>query len=498
MRFSFPIQLLFLCASFGLFLNPQTARAAFILDDFDDPAQVVSPEMQNDEITTSNVGDFDSERSMEINAVWSRSPPVGFLASNRDGGSQLTSDVNYLSQSQGSFKDVRFVLAYEFEETDATEGGRNNAILFEFERLVTTASDLSLRMFARDDVSGRFSVSFDDLSRTDSPFTLAIPLVDFKVGLAGIQANFEKLRRMSISFRAKPPQDSTANMQVEMALNSIRFGRIPEPSTLLLALGIVLVLACRRVSFQALFAVCFVFFLYPSSAQAAFILDDFDDPAEVVSPEMLNEFADTPNVGALNATRSIRVVSLRGNPDGHLDSSLTSTSILTGQLNQLNPRTAGGAVIAAVQTNYDFDITDLTESESNNALFFDFKQLTSEAPPSLFMILLNDTSGFFVHLNRVVPRSIEPFTLVVPFNSFTRRGGAPGLPDYQTIQSVWVELRASSLSGGGPDPLNFFVELDRIRVGKVPEPSLGCWRCQVFMLACWRVTVPVRLVACEK
>jgi hypothetical protein len=101
-------------------------------------------------------------------------------------------------------------------------------------------------------------------------------------------------------------------------------------------------------------------------------------------------------------------------------------------------------------------------------------------PPSFFMILLRDDNDFFLYLQRPVRLSSQPFTLVAPFDRFTFRDGQPGSPNFTSIRELNVELRASAVAGGGPDPLNFFVQLDRIRIGQIPEPNsfemiIGGW-----------------------
>ncbi len=227
---------LLVLSHFTLGLSVPTVRSELLLDDFDVPAEALSPEMLNESVTTLNVGDFDSSRSMEISAVYSSSPPTGFLAANRDSNSQLRAEVNYAPRpSVSSFRDVRSVLAYEFAEVDATDGGQNDAILFDFEQLVATAATLTLLMFVQDDFSGRFNVNLTDFPSRYAPFQLTIPFTEFRA-VGGMEVNFEKLRRVSFILFANPPQDSMTELHVTMALNSIRFGRIPEPTVVFLAL----------------------------------------------------------------------------------------------------------------------------------------------------------------------------------------------------------------------------------------------------------------------
>lgn len=214
---------------------------------------------------------------------------------------------------------------------------------------------------------------------------------------------------------------------------------------------------------------CLCCLLFPATVRAEFILDDFDDPAQVVSPGMFDEFVTTTNVGPLQAIRNMRISGARGNPDGLLDSNISSASVLTGQITNLNPG-ASNTTRVGVQSTYDFPSTDFTEGGKNNALIFDFLQLTSEMPPSLFTVRVDDDVDFFFNFNQSLALNPGPFTIAVPFDQFQSRGG-PNVLDPTKIEFMSFSLRASELSGGGPDPLNFFVELERIRVGRIPEPQ---------------------------
>lgn len=105
---------------------------------------------------------------------------------------------------------------------------------------------------------------------------------------------------------------------------------------------------------------------------------------------------------------------------------------------------------------------------ANGTLLMDFRRMESAIPPSYLLVLLNGT----VHSEFGLPRSADPFTLAIPFSGFTSRCGTPGLPDYAHVTSLSFEIRASGYTGGGPDPLNFVMELDRVGIGEtVPEPS---------------------------
>jgi hypothetical protein len=207
---------------------------------------------------------------------------------------------------------------------------------------------------------------------------------------------------------------------------------------------------------------------YP--ALAAIIIDDFDDPVQVITPAMQGQFIETQNVGDLKAERRVRISALQGNPTGFLDSNISSPSTLTAQITRLNP-IPFGETLSSVQSDYAFPTSDFEQNGQNNALLFDFRKLTSEMPPSFFMILLRDDNDFFRYLEGPVRLSSQPFTLVAPLDRFTFRDGQPGSPNFASIRELNLTLRASAVAGGGPDPLNFFVQLDRISVGRIPEPN---------------------------
>jgi hypothetical protein len=205
----------------------------------------------------------------------------------------------------------------------------------------------------------------------------------------------------------------------------------------------------------------------PRRSAAEIILDDFDQSVLSTSPPS-DEWAVTQDVGQLHATRQVQIAALAGLPDGQIDSNITRASALSASISHLNPQYSGDRPIVSVEFEYSFDTVDITEGGINDALFLDFLRLESEAPPSLLLVLVND----YAHLDNTVPTNSVPFTVVVPFVEFTRRGGGGDLPNFTGARGIEFEIRASNLTGGGPDPLNFLMQLDRIRVGRIiPEPS---------------------------
>ncbi len=137
-------------------------------------------------------------------------------------------------------------------------------------------------------------------------------------------------------------------------------------------------------SLLILLSVLMALWLPVLSSHAAFILDDFDDPVIVTSPES-DEFVTTTGVGPLNAERQVKISWIgQGEPDGQLDANISLPSILTGQVSNLNPHNVNGAPIVSLQMHYSFPSTDFCEEGVNDALFFDFLRLESEIPPFFF------------------------------------------------------------------------------------------------------------------
>jgi hypothetical protein len=131
-----------------------------------------------------------------------------------------------------------------------------------------------------------------------------------------------------------------------------------------------------------------------NAARGEVILDDFDDPASVVAPAMLDEFIDTLSVGHFSAERSIRIASFAAEPEGRIDVDAGGSSALIARLGKLNAANTSLSKIASVQSNYNFTLpglpfsfVDVSEGGRNNAVLLDFKELRSAMTPSFLRIL---------------------------------------------------------------------------------------------------------------
>ena len=214
-----------------------------------------------------------------------------------------------------------------------------------------------------------------------------------------------------------------------------------------------------------------------SAARAVLIIDDFDDPAEAVTPAMIDQFVETPHVGDLNARRSIRIFGSQAEPTGRIDVNAGGSSAFVAELGDLNPTTSTGLRIVSVQSQYDFTLpgqplsyVDITGGGANNAFFFSFKSLTSAVNPSFARVILQDAiNSYEASFDSSIIQNPRPFTLSMPFESFTVRGGSAGLPDFAKVRTFHFTLRV--FQGSELEDLDFHMELDQIRVGRVPEPA---------------------------
>ena len=194
----------------------------------------------------------------------------------------------------------------------------------------------------------------------------------------------------------------------------------------------------------------------PASGQ---LIDDFDDPASVVSPAMENVFVRTENVGPLDALREIRLASIAANADATLTIGDGVMRADVGSLHAINPDIEPHF---AAQMWYTFEPADFS---SGNAFMFDFNSVVGQ--PDFVRIIIYDGSGHsFVAEYRPIPE--RGHTAVFPFDTFLRRNGQRWPINFETIQGADVSIYARR----SHDPNHHWaVEIDRIYVATVPEPE---------------------------
>ncbi len=213
--------------------------------------------------------------------------------------------------------------------------------------------------------------------------------------------------------------------------------------------------------------------LFAAPLHAGFVLDDFDDPAGVVSPEMEGIPTITDNVGILAARRRLEIEAIQADPIATLDSSITVESHLTGMMTDLMPTFVNGLPRASILIWYDQFVGDFTENGINDTLLIDVTSIVGPTPPAFLRVLVQETThtgtSFFALVAPLVETS-SPLTIALPFDSFASRGGGPEGADFKTIRLMVIEFFANGFFGE-PEELGWTVQLDRIRVGRVPEPN---------------------------
>jgi hypothetical protein len=207
-------------------------------------------------------------------------------------------------------------------------------------------------------------------------------------------------------------------------------------------------------------------------AGAGLIIDDFNDPATLESMEG-PESVFTDGVGDLSATREISFRQIGGGQEiAEADVSLTVPG-------QYRVDVEDGGSILFVEAKYSFEPTDLTQGGLNDAFLVEFTLAEGvittfpsgyRAQPPAVRLLAYPSSGrslllaeFTNVLTVPFPRHQTPYTMVVPFERFTDRGGGTINGDFTGIYGF--ELWLSAAGANGP----WQVDIDSIRVGSTTE-----------------------------
>ena len=206
-----------------------------------------------------------------------------------------------------------------------------------------------------------------------------------------------------------------------------------------------------------------------SSASADIIIDDFDDPAHTVSPAMDNVFVPTEHVGPLDAFREIRLASFAANPDATID---IVDGKFRSQVGDLHATGNGFRPQFASQIFYEFEPTDFTVH--GDAFLFDFHSVSGSVLPERIRVLIFDDDARFSYYAEARPLPAGSYTAALPFADFIRRDGVPHDINFTKIWRIWPEFFANSNLTDYSNH-NWTIEVERVRVGTVPEPSGLCW-----------------------
>jgi len=217
----------------------QAAQAEIVLDEFDDSDTVLLPQMNLDYVRTDNVGSQLAHRSLRFVAF--DTDPTGRFESNPNGSSSLVGVLESLAPRWDGDRTIHLQFWYDFDSIDATEAGRNDAFLLDFQSLSSKETVLTLRTFVGDDVTSRHNASLP-LASSDHAVTVAVPFSLFT-------ANFDKLESVHFSLGVRAPLGQN-DMDFSMELDRVRIGRIPEPRAMSLV-AILLGCVVRSVRLQA-------------------------------------------------------------------------------------------------------------------------------------------------------------------------------------------------------------------------------------------------------
>jgi hypothetical protein len=253
-----------------------------------------------------------------------------------------------------------------------------------------------------------------------------------------------------------------------------------------------------RVKLCALAAVTAFWVARPLHAEI--ILDDFDDRAEVV--EISTGFGQHPvitdQLGGLGATRELLFTASQTEPnEWSFDADIRSSSALSAELRG-HSRTSTNSAIITYPVRYSFSPIDVTEQGANNAFLFDFQSHQGTEAPLFFRVAASAPSPSGTSLETFAAFTFDfnlsttPFTTIVPFTDFTVRGGVTPAPDFSAlgITSLIIDFFFRNPS----EDIQWFLELDRIRIGHTPIPEpIAAWLAALGAL----LSTGVRLRQCR-
>jgi hypothetical protein len=214
-------------------------------------------------------------------------------------------------------------------------------------------------------------------------------------------------------------------------------------------------------------------------ARAEIVVDDFDEPDQVF--EVSNGFEQHPvtteHIGDLDASRKLLVTASQTIPDGwSFDTGVHATSTLSAAIHG-HSRTSTNSAVITFPVSYTFLPVDMTENGANTTLLFDFVSQDGTERPLLFRVSVSALSAsgtshdVYTSFVNDLKLSTTPFTTVVPFSTFSTRGGGPPAPDFSTFRPSVLSIDFFFLNP--VENIQWSMELDRIRIGNfpIPEPS---------------------------
>jgi len=238
------------------------AWADIVIDDFVDGLRIDLPEQNTERVVSQSIGDFSALRSVAVNGL--RPIPNGFLDIDQTQPSALTVEIPTSTQiPPDGILNVSLVYSLATlpsNGVDLGEGGKNNAVILEFDRL-TADSPLShsriyvLAMRHRQagsiNTSSSYISTYRPMPQSSHPFSLAFPFDTFQLARGAPIPDFDFSSILELHVLVEPAlldPGLPEQLGFHMILTQIRVDHIvPEPRTVsLCALSMMLCFARYR------------------------------------------------------------------------------------------------------------------------------------------------------------------------------------------------------------------------------------------------------------
>ncbi|MEQ8838182.1 MAG: hypothetical protein RID07_15355, partial [Lacipirellulaceae bacterium] len=169
------------------------------------------------------------------------------------------------------------------------------------------------------------------------------------------------------------------------------------------------------------------------------------------------------------AERTLSFFDVFTTPVARIDSNLTRESRFTAIRSSADP--SEGLGLARLSTIYRFgqEPQDFTQGGQNDAFLIDVTQVFGPTLPPILYGFAEDEGDFyeiFFSLSNIQ----TPSTVVLPFDQFRTRAGGSGTTSFENVARISFSVTGNGTINGILEQ-GWTVEIDRIRVGRIPEPS---------------------------
>lgn len=214
-------------------------NAEIVLDEFEVPA--IAPKrivFENNFSESVGVGDLNSTRQIQID--WGGTDPIATFDIDNTSPGRFFAQVQEIRRIDTLTPVTAIRFNYFFDASDVSEGGKNDAMLFDVVDVTGDVQPSWLRAIVRDDTHPLYSYEarLQPLAGNDSPHTLAMPFDEFTIrgGQPGLpDPTTLKIIYFDFYFLG---QSGTINWHAQ--IERIRFGSVtivPEPMSTALVLA---------------------------------------------------------------------------------------------------------------------------------------------------------------------------------------------------------------------------------------------------------------------